>query len=204
MSPVPFSEPVRFLRPQPSYRNGRAKETCHFNVLCIGKVTQDATRGDRREAPPDGSFFVSLSTIVVCFKKIQNKNIRFLASALIIGAVFIGNAAYEAGNITGAVLGLNNYIDSWTINPFVLIIGIVAFILLYSGQYKFIERFLIALVAMMGFVFMIACFVVQPDLIKILKGMFVPSIPEGSLLMVIGLIGTTVVPYNLFLHASTY
>jgi Mn2+/Fe2+ NRAMP family transporter len=32
--------------------------------------------------------------------------------------------------------------------------------------------------------------------------MAVPSIPRGSVLMLVGLIGTTVVPYNLFLHAS--
>jgi len=34
------------------------------------------------------------------------------------------------------------------------------------------------------------------------KSMFIPTFPKGSLLTVIGLIGTTVVPYNLFLHAS--
>jgi Mn2+/Fe2+ NRAMP family transporter len=32
--------------------------------------------------------------------------------------------------------------------------------------------------------------------------MFVPAIPSGSILTLVGLIGTTVVPYNLFLHAS--
>ena len=32
--------------------------------------------------------------------------------------------------------------------------------------------------------------------------MFIPTIPDGSALTVIALIGTTVVPYNLFLHAS--
>ena len=35
-----------------------------------------------------------------------------------------------------------------------------------------------------------------------IKGMLIPSFPENSLLTIIGLIGTTVVPYNLFLHAS--
>jgi Mn2+/Fe2+ NRAMP family transporter len=37
---------------------------------------------------------------------------------------------------------------------------------------------------------------------ELMKGMAVPSIPRGSVLMLVGLIGTTVVPYNLFLHAS--
>ena len=40
------------------------------------------------------------------------------------------------------------------------------------------------------------------DLGEIFKGIFVPSFPENSILTIVGLIGTTVVPYNLFLHAS--
>ena len=43
---------------------------------------------------------------------------------------------------------------------------------------------------------------VGPDLSALFKGLTSPKIPEGSLLTVIALIGTTVVPYNLFLHAS--
>ncbi|MFP4879758.1 divalent metal cation transporter [Mammaliicoccus sciuri] len=36
----------------------------------------------------------------------------------------------------------------------------------------------------------------------LLKGAFIPSIPNGSL-TIIALIGTTVVPYNFFIHASS-
>ena len=43
---------------------------------------------------------------------------------------------------------------------------------------------------------------IRPDLGALAKGAFVPQIPAGSLLTVVALIGTTVVPYNLFLHAS--
>ena len=111
-----------------------------------------------------------------------------------IGAILIGNAAYEAGNITGAVLG---FADLWSdkfINPLVIVIGVIAFLLLYSGKYTVIERFLIALVAFMGIVFLVSAILLKPDLWAILEGMFIPSLPEGSLLMVLGLIGTTVVP----------
>ena len=50
--------------------------------------------------------------------------------------------------------------------------------------------------------FLITAFLTKPDIMSIFKGALVPSVPEGSLLTIIGLIGTTVVPYNLFLHAS--
>lgn len=128
---------------------------------------------------------------------------RVLAVSLVVGAILIGNAAYEAGNITGAVLGLPVInLPSTSINGWVLMIGLLSFVLLYSGRYKWIERALVGLVMTMGVVFLIAAFFTQPDWRAIAKGLFLPGIPKGGLMMVMGLIGTTVVPYNLFLHAS--
>ena len=139
-------------------------------------------------------------------QKAKRPFIKWGAYFLVIGAIVIGNAAYEAGNITGAVLGFQKYGESislWGINPLVIIIGIFAFLLLLSGKYKVIEKSLIVMVSIMGIVFLASAIFLQPDLGKVLQGLFTPVLPEGSLMMVIGLIGTTVVPYNLFLHAST-
>jgi Mn2+/Fe2+ NRAMP family transporter len=78
----------------------------------------------------------------------------------------------------------------------------VAFLLLLAGSYKLMERVLIALVIIMSLTFLTTAIIVAPELPALLKGMFVPSLPKGSVLTLVGLIGTTVVPYNLFLHAS--
>jgi Mn2+/Fe2+ NRAMP family transporter len=80
--------------------------------------------------------------------------------------------------------------------------GLVAGALLWSGRYKLIEKVLVALVVVMAVSFVIDAILVSPDLGALLRG-FVPSVPEGSLLLVTGLVGTTVVGYNLFLHASS-
>jgi len=138
-------------------------------------------------------------------KKITTRIFKILASILVIGAILVGNAAYEAGNITGAVLGFDNYFDAseYLVNPLVIIIGTIAFILLFSGRYRLIERALIIMVSVMGAVFLLSAIMLKPDLGSILKGCFTPELPKGALIMVIGLIGTTVVPYNLFLHASS-
>ncbi len=140
-------------------------------------------------------------------KKIGNKALRIMASCLVIGAILVGNAAYEAGNITGAVLGFDSYSEQqWAglpINPLVLAIGVIAFLLLFSGKYRLIERSLVLMVCVMGLVFLASAILLKPDIIEIAKGLFAPSLPENSLLLVVGLIGTTVVPYNLFLHASS-
>ncbi len=123
------------------------------------------------------------------------------AVALVVAAIGFGNAAYEAGNITGAALGLHS-ISGVPTAVWSLLVGAAAAALLASGHYRVIERVLIALVLMMSTVFLLTFLMVRPPLGVILAGLFNPTIPAGSLLTAIALIGTTVVPYNLFLHAS--
>ncbi|WP_052600130.1 Nramp family divalent metal transporter [Aureispira sp. CCB-QB1] len=135
--------------------------------------------------------------------KIQHPILRYFAIFLVLSAILIGNAAYEAGNITGAVLGIDHFAVGLPFNPLILVIGGLTFGILFLGKYVLIERFLILLVSWMGLVFLIAAIAVRPNLMAIISGLFLPKLPDNSLLMVVGLIGTTVVPYNLFLHAAS-
>jgi len=135
-------------------------------------------------------------------QKTQKSGLYIPAAALVICAIFIGNAAYEAGNITGAAVGLPA-VSVMGINFWGVFIGLIAFALLASEKFHLIERVLVGLVICMALVFTSTAIVVAPPVVDIIKGLMTPSIPENGALVVIGLIGTTVVPYNLFLHAST-
>lgn len=142
-------------------------------------------------------------------EELKTPLVKYFAIALIISAIVIGNAAYEGGNISGGVLGLETLfgtlsfsIGSMQFNVFSIVIGVIAFILLYIGNYKIIERVLVALVIVMSLAFLTAAILTKPSISQLFKGMFVPQFPKGSTLLIIALIGTTVVPYNLFLHAS--
>lgn len=141
--------------------------------------------------------------------EIQTPFLRQFLVVLILIAIVIGNSLYEAGNISGGVLGLETVVGKWevsmgsiSINLISILIGCIAFLLLYFGNYKFLERTLVTLVVLMSISFLITAILTKPDIIGILKGTLIPKLPENGLLTVIGLIGTTVVPYNLFLHAS--
>lgn len=127
---------------------------------------------------------------------------RLLAVVLVIAAIAIGNAAYETGNLLGAGLGLSGAAGGTT-RTWGLVIAALAFGLLWTGRYRAIERAMIAMVVLMSIVFLATAIVSRPPILEILRGMFVPSLPHGRALVVtVGLIGTTVVPYNLFLHAA--
>lgn len=123
--------------------------------------------------------------------------------AIVLGAILVGNAAYEAGNIGGATLGLEQLLPQPQLKIFLpAIIGVIIFILLWFSSYKILEKIFVGLVGIMGVSFVICAIITRPSITGILKGMFVPQLPEDGLLTVIALVGTTVVPYNLFLHAS--
>jgi len=141
--------------------------------------------------------------------EIKTPILKKIVVALILFAIVIGNAAYEAGNISGGVLGLETIITNatlrlgpYTVNLLPILIGAVAFVLLFIGNYKFLERALVSLVLIMSISFLVTAILTKPSLSAIFEGAFVPKFPKDSLLTIVGLIGTTVVPYNLFLHAS--
>lgn len=141
--------------------------------------------------------------------EIKNSLLNKIILFLVLFAIVIGNASYEAGNISGGILGLEVIFGEVSISIFNLdihilpfLLGIVAFFLLYFGNYKFLEKAFIVLVLLMSFSFLITAIITKPNIVNFFKGLLIPTIPKGSLLTIIGLIGTTVVPYNLFLHAS--
>ena len=131
---------------------------------------------------------------------------------LVIAAIVVGNSAYQGGNISGAALGAEalfgdiGLMKSWHkaggINLWALLLGCMAALVLWFGQYKLIERCLIVLVLLMSLAFIGTMLLTKPDLPALLKGAFWPLIPPGAVLNVVALIGTTVVPYSLFLHAA--
>ncbi len=139
----------------------------------------------------------------------HNPILRVFAIFLVVSAIVVGNGAYQSGNIAGASLGLISLFEqSAGALPFMdvifpLLIGSVAFLLLITGSYKIIEKALIFLVAIMSFAFILTFILTKPDLSALFSGLLTPVIPDGATLTVIALIGTTVVPYNLFLHAAS-
>ena len=129
-----------------------------------------------------------------------NKATRLIIIVLTLSAITFGCAAYEAGNIIGGSLGL----EALTPIPqkiWVVLISLAAFLILNRKRYKIIEKFLIFLAFLMSLSFITTFIIIGPDFRSLFKG-FLPSIPENSGYLILALIGTTVVPYNLFLHSS--
>lgn len=139
--------------------------------------------------------------------KYTGKTARIILAVLVLAAIFIGNVAYETGNITGSALGIKAIVPSLDTTQGTIIlacvIGLLAFLLLFTGTYSVIEKVLTAMVVLMGVLFLACAIAIKPDWGAVLKNMFVPNSPDGSWLTIAALMGTTVVPYNIYLHASS-
>lgn len=137
--------------------------------------------------------------------KFTGKGSRIILAILVISAVFVGNIAYETGNLSGAIMGLQAIWGGVPKIVWTLILGVLAFILLFSGSYKQVEKVLVAMVVVMSVLFLATAIAVRPNMGEAISGLFVPKIPQidRAWFYVTGLIGTTVVPYNIYLHASS-
>lgn len=131
----------------------------------------------------------------------QNQVTKILFVILTLSSITFGCAAYEAGNLVGGALGLE-MVSPISKKIWVLLISLMAAFVLSRKKYRIVEKFLIFLVFFMSLSFLITLILIKPDLSSIIKGM-IPSFPNKSLYLALALVGTTVVPYNLFLHSST-
>lgn len=121
---------------------------------------------------------------------------------LIGGSILLGCLAYEAGNILGAISGLALIVTGIPQWIFTITIGIGAFIALFFGRSTNVANLLGVLVGIMGLAFMIAAFSAPLDISSLMKGAMIPSMPNDAIVITLGLIGTTIVPYNIFLGSS--
>ncbi len=166
-------------------------------------------------------------------KVYEGKSTRVLVLIMVVGAIILGSAAYEAGNILGATEGVkflladipplipkdtangllqtfgNDGLVAFIIKNFrailiVLFMGVFAAIALSLRSLHAIARFMGFIVMFMGFAFIYTAFKLNPSFVDILKGALVPTMPSGAGagLLILGLVGTTVVPYDLFLGSG--
>lgn len=134
--------------------------------------------------------------------ELAGRRVRVAATGLVVLGLWVGCAAFEMGNLIGAASGITALLDTSVDERWIVAVlaGTAAIILLLD------LRVLIpvfgALVVGMSVLFVVGFLLTPVDWGAALRGLAVPSVPDGGLLRVVALIGTTVVTYNLFLHPS--
>jgi NRAMP (natural resistance-associated macrophage protein)-like metal ion transporter len=139
----------------------------------------------------------------IIMRGIKQPPLRFTVLGLIVSSIFIGNAAYQGGNLSGTLMGLQLLSDqSISKTVLMILIGLGVLSMLWNGRFELIKRLLMLLVVLMGISFLITAIYLGPGILTLLKAAFIPAFKGSSTLMIVALVGTTVVPYNLFLHTA--
>lgn len=136
-------------------------------------------------------------------EQVEKSKSKWLVLALVLGAIVVGAAAYEMGNLLGAAAGMQLIynVPSYIL---VLIFAALAAIILSIPSLKIISTIMGFLVVVMGIGFLVTAVLIQPSFSEIVKDAVIPRIPAGpeAGVLILGLIGTTIVPYNLFLGSG--
>jgi len=134
--------------------------------------------------------------------ELDNRRVRHGATALVVLGLWIGCAAFELGNLIGAASGITALLDlpfdlRWLVAGLALSAAVILLL-----DLRILIRLFGALVIGMSGLFLVGLAFAPVDWSAALAGLVVPGIPEGGLVRVLALVGTTVVTYNLFLHPS--
>jgi len=74
--------------------------------------------------------------------------------------------------------------------------------MLFSNSYKKIERWIIGFVSLIGLSFIFELSLVNAEWAQAAKGWLTPSFPDGSMFVIMSILGAVVMPHNLFLHSE--
>ena len=113
----------------------------------------------------------------------------------ILGTAVLASISTSLAEILGGAIALQMLLDIPIIWGSVLTTVFVS-IMLFTNSYKKIERAIIAFVSVIGL------FLVRIDWPVAVQGWVTPSFPQGSMLIIMSVLGAVVMPHNLFLHSE--
>ena len=127
---------------------------------------------------------------------------RFVTITLYILAE-IAIAACDLAEVLGMAIGLKLLFGLPLIyGVAITVLDTILLLFLQKMGMRKIEMFIISLVAIIGMSFFIELLFARPDFMGIVHGV-VPKIPDAyALYVVLGIIGATVMPHNLYLHSA--
>ena len=137
----------------------------------------------------------------LCLSEAATKYTPKWVSRPILGTAVLASISTSLAEILGGAIALEMLFDIPIIWGSLLTAFFVT-IMLFTNSYKRIERSIIAFVSVIGLSFLYELFLVDIDWPLAVRSWVTPSIPEGSLLVIMSVLGAVVMPHNLFLHSE--
>lgn len=137
----------------------------------------------------------------LCLSEAATKYVPKWVSRPILGSAVLASISTSLAEILGGAIALEMLFDV----PIIwgaLLTAVLVTVMLFTNSYKRIERLIIAFVSVIGLSFLYELFLIDVDWPLAARSWVVPSIPEGSMLIIMSVLGAVVMPHNLFLHSE--
>lgn len=137
----------------------------------------------------------------LCLSEAATKYTPRWVSRPIIGSAVLASVSTSMAEILGSAIALQMLFGIPIVGGALITVATVA-ILLFTNTYKRMERAIIGFVSLIGLSFIYELFLVDVDWPQAARGWVVPQVPQGSLLIIMSVLGAVVMPHNLFLHSE--
>lgn len=137
----------------------------------------------------------------LCLSEAANKYLPRMGSRTILWSAMGASVSTSLAEILGGAIALNMLFNI-PIKVGAVLVSVFVFAMMFSNSYKKIERYIIAFVSLIGLSFIYELFLVDIEWGEAAQAWVVPSIPAGSMLIIMSVLGAVVMPHNLFLHSE--
>ena len=136
-----------------------------------------------------------------CLAESAMKNLNLYVARIVLFTGILAVISTGLAEILGGAIALKLLFDIPIVIGSVIILAIVI-ILLFTNTYTKIEKLIIGFVSIIGFAFLYEMSIVDINWPEAAKSWVTVSIPDGSMIIVMAVLGAVVMPHNLFLHSE--
>ncbi len=137
----------------------------------------------------------------LCLSEAAAIHLKPAYSKALLSSAMLASISTSLAEILGGAIALNMLFQI-PIRAGAVMVTLFVFVMLFTNSYRVIEKWIIAFVSIIGISFLYELTLVQIDWNTAIKGWVTPTFPEGSMLVIMSVLGAVVMPHNLFLHSE--
>lgn len=137
----------------------------------------------------------------LCLSEAANKYLPKAGSKIVLWSAIGASISTSLAEILGGAIALQ-MLFSIPIKIGSILVTIFVITMMFSTSYRKIERYIIFFVSLIGLSFIYELFLTDIDWGQAAVAWVKPSIPNGSILIIMSVLGAVVMPHNLFLHSE--
>ncbi|HVP91112.1 MAG TPA: Nramp family divalent metal transporter [Terriglobales bacterium] len=138
----------------------------------------------------------------LCLSEATTKYIRPVPARLILSSAVLASVSTALAEVLGGAIGLRMLFPGLPLQAGAVLVMAFAMVMLGTNTYPKIEKLIVAFVALIGLAFLYEVLLVHVPWRTVAVAWVRPSLPAGSIFIVMSLLGAVVMPHNLFLHSE--